>query len=312
MIDQLLGDEKSNARRLVSQKSYREKEVNQTLFTARSLAPLISLTLYPRLRLLALKIDRVDRLISSAASVAPPSVVLHIKKIVPLLSRCVVFCEAGLPICANVWVAAAKAFYLLPLDLMYVALGLLLCFFGGFYPATMAALEAWRQAGGKEALGHLRDLWVEAKAVAEAECLDDLRDDDGDGVLDVEILDSRALVLRKARVAVLATHPDKVNGAVTGIYSGWVGVIAVLKIQFAKVIALGAAMGDFLVRTVERPATACLVHLVQPEGHKWIPTIISVTCKVISISVAWHIQIILSAFHSSVRGGLMAARGFIQ
>jgi hypothetical protein len=31
-----------------------------------------------------------------------------------------------------------------------------------------------------------------------------------------------------------------------GLYTGWIGVVAVLKIQFAKTIALGSAIGDFI------------------------------------------------------------------
>ena len=81
--------------------------------------------------------------------------------------------------------------------------------------------------------------------------------------------------------------------------------------QFAKTIALGAAIGDFLFRSVERPATQALVHILPPEYHKWIPTAIGYACKSVAISVAWKVQAILSAFHSAIRGGLMASRGAI-
>ena len=49
----------------------------------------------------------------------------------------------------------------------------------------MAALEAWRQAGGKDAIRYLHDIWVEMINVLDASAEDDLRDDDSDGVPDV-------------------------------------------------------------------------------------------------------------------------------
>lgn len=50
------------------------------------------------------------------------------------------------------------------------------------YPTTMAALEAWRQCGGKQALQNLSDLKDQFVRVLEASEQDDKKDDDNDGV----------------------------------------------------------------------------------------------------------------------------------
>ena len=56
---------------------------------------------------------------------------------------------------------------------------------------------------------------------------------------DVNQISTKELVMRKMNLAVTAMDPNKVNGAMQGIYSGWIGVVAVLKVKFAKTIAPG-------------------------------------------------------------------------
>ena len=45
-------------------------------------------------------------------------------------------------------------------------------------------------------------------------------------------------------------------------------MIAVLKIQFAQMIALGAAIGGFLATLLRIPMTQILVHLMKTDTHK--------------------------------------------
>lgn len=60
----------------------------------------------------------------------------------------------------------------------------------------------------------------------------------------------------------MSCDPEKVNGALSGIYTGWIGVIAVLKVQFAKTIALGLAIGNFLYKPAIGFLLPVAVHLV--------------------------------------------------
>jgi len=54
-----------------------------------------------------------------------------------------------------------------------------------------------------------------------------------------------------------------------------------------------------------------LYSLLPTEYHQWIPVVISHTCKLVAISIAWWIQRIVSAFHSAVRGGILCARSLL-
>ena len=58
--------------------------------------------------------------------------------------------------------------------------------------------------------------------------------------------------------------------------------------------------------------TKLLVHLMAEDMHKWIPSIIFYTCKVIAIAIAYKIQQIITAFYSAIRGGLMVTRGLMS
>ena len=116
------------------------------------------------------------------------------------------------------------------------------------------------------------------------------------------------LLARKARLILSSTDPNLLDKGFKGVYSSWAAVIAVLKIRFAQTVALGASIGNNIGRCATKPVTKILVHLMAEDMHKWIPSIIFYTCKVIAIAIAYKIQQIISAFYSAIRGGLMVSR----
>jgi len=95
---------------------------------------------------------------------------------------------------------------------------------------------------------------------------------------------------------------------ISGIGNCFLAVLAVLKIDFAKVIALGNSIGE----AMKKPANHLLVFPLQkvlPEKfHQWIEPGINYVCKMIAISIAMVIQRIISAVQSTIRGGLLFSR----
>ena len=69
------------------------------------------------------------------------------------------------------------------------------------------------------------------------------------------------LAKRKHGVFLKATDPHVLDKAFKGVYTAWVAVLAVLKIQFAQMVALGAAIGDFVAQLLRVPATQVMVHV---------------------------------------------------
>lgn len=122
---------------------------------------------------------------------------------------------------------------------------------------------------------------------------------------DTEVMTKKALVVLKT------CDPEKCGAAVEAIMAGLMAVVAVLRVKFARFIALGVSIGETLRQVAVRHAAPPLKAVVPEEYHKWILPGLNYTCKVIAVSIAYLMQNILSALHSATRGGQMAAKGVV-
>jgi len=200
----------------------------------------------------------------------------------------------------------------MPMVLVRLIFGIGLCFFGGVFPLTVAAVEAWKQCGGNEAIESLSVLRTEFETVRAALDKDDQKDEDNDGVPDVLQISEKELMQRKLKVALTVIKPETISTQMSCLYMSWVGVIATLKLKFAKTVALGAALGEKLYGLAEKFVEPSLCQITPEEFSKWVPWGVRMSCKALAIWVAWWVQRILSAFHSAVRGGDMAGKALVQ
>jgi len=199
-----------------------------------------------------------------------------------------------------------------PLEALPVVIGITMAFLGGEFPLLMAAVEAYRQIGWEPSWKAVQRLYGDANQVLQKTLEDDKKDDDGDGIPDVLQVTQSEYVQRKTMLVLRTLDPQSCTEAVEAITCGAVAVIAVLKVQFARVLALGASIGDCL----KRPALEYCLPKVKPFLHddlqKWAEPAVCYLCKVIAITLAWWVQRIISAFHSAIRGGHMAGKGVVQ
>ncbi|EJK54450.1 hypothetical protein THAOC_25913, partial [Thalassiosira oceanica] len=91
--------------------------------------------------------------------------------------------------------SSAHALYKrLPIEQIYFIWGTVLCFFGGCYPTTFAALQA-ADHGGLQTLGvAIRDLSEEVIVIVEENKKDDREDLDGDGVPDAKQVEGKGKI----------------------------------------------------------------------------------------------------------------------
>mmetsp|Transcript_65828 Transcript_65828/g.212346 ORF Transcript_65828/g.212346 Transcript_65828/m.212346 type:complete len:373 (-) Transcript_65828:58-1176(-) len=202
---------------------------------------------------------------------------------------------------------------MLPMNIVYMIFGVGLCFFGGVYFTTIAAAEAFRSFGGEALWEELCIVWEEAKLANEASQLDDKVDANKDNIPDVEQMSANELVSHKAKVALAAVKdPERLMLAIQYLFSAYLSVIATLKMQFAKYVALALGIASML----DLPATRCLgpvlAMVMGKDIQHWIPAIISGVIKVIAVIVATFIQSIISAFYSGLRGGKIFAESLIS
>jgi len=192
-----------------------------------------------------------------------------------------------------------------PEEFLPLFFGLFITFFGGHYFTLLAAVEAYRLCGYQQTKQCLMDLYENyIKVRAESE-KDDTVDDNNDGIPDVQQITSQELVTRKLSLVFKSMDPVKVTSALSGIWMGFLGVVAVLRVKFAQTIALGATIGHLFESGAEHIVRPILTRTVPKDYEKWIPVIISYGCKMIGVWVAWTIQRVISAFYSAIRGSQM-------
>lgn len=106
--------------------------------------------------------------------------------------------------------------------------------------------------------------------------------------------------------------PQRFTTAIVGLNAGVVAVVATLKVQFAKTITLGAALG----KAIDGPAKVLLLPLVEmalPKPYKkWADILVTYSVKSFAISIAWTLRRVMSSFHSAIRGGLMFSTNLLS
>jgi len=188
--------------------------------------------------------------------------------------------------------------------------GFMLVFFGGFFVVTVAMVEAFKQGGSDTMFVNLSILQQQVKAVQEANEADDKVDDDGDGIPDVQQITKDQLAQRKLRLALSAMDPFIVQEALANLWTATVSACATVKLQFARTIALGVSIGNYLNRPVMRYFVPILEGFTDKTYHKWYPAIFAYVCRIVGASIAFQIQRILSTVSTAMRGGHMMIDGF--
>ena len=150
--------------------------------------------------------DRVLALISRASASAPPQLAVYLKQAAPAIALMWKFINLVAPLYVAMWAMCVRVYKTLPLELLEALMGLGMCFAGGAYCTSIAAIEAFRLTGWQTTRRALQDVYAEAKNVQAAHAADDKKDDDRDGKPDVLALAPAELLQRKVKVLALAVR----------------------------------------------------------------------------------------------------------
>ena len=211
----------------------------------------------------------------------------------------------------------------LPTNAVQAIFGLALCFFGGTYVASIAAIEAFRQMGFAKVLDDLKVVGAEYQKVTAANAKDDAEDKDGDGIADVLQIKTSEFTQRKMFMAMRAIpEPARLQSAVGSLWTAYIAVLATLKLEFARTTAFALGIVEVIKFPVVRLLSPLLVTALaaapadmrlNPEGSKaWAISIVESLLTLIAVIFAWYLQMIISAFYSGLRGGKMFADGILQ
>jgi len=195
-----------------------------------------------------------------------------------------------------------------PEEFVPIILGFILCFFGGAFCTTIAAVEAFRMCGYSRSSKAFNMLKEQYKAAADAMEKDNDVDADGDGKKDVDGLDNKQLFARKMKIALKTCDPEDLSDGFQGLYAGFLAVVATLQIRFARVLTLGNSLGDGIHRLVHGLEPQ-LEEAASPEFKKWVPKVVRYVCKSVGVMLAWMVQRVIFGFTSAMKGGQMIVRG---
>jgi len=223
----------------------------------------------------------------------------------------VIMCVA--PLYKALYMFLYKLYQKAPVNVIQMVFGGFLCFFGGHYFASLAAIEAFRQFGWTQLVEHLTIIGTQAKLIGRASLEDDTLDENNDGVADVDQISPQELAQRKIELAMkTVTEPARLQSAIGALWSAYISVLATLRLEFARTTALALSIVEMSRFTIMRIFAGPLMGLLGTDLKHWAETIISTIINFIAIIVAWYAQMIISSFYSALRGGKMFADGLFN
>ena len=203
-----------------------------------------------------------------------------------------------------------RLYKLAPTNVLQMVFGAALCFFGGTFTASIAAIEAFRQMGFKRTLEDLHEVMQVYALVQAASIKDDAVDADADGIADVDQIPPAELAKRKVKLALVTVkEPAKLQMALGSLWAAYLAVLATLKLQFAQTTAIALGIAEMVKFPIVRALGPLLAAGLGKDLQHWGNTIVDTSINFIAILFAWYLQMIISAFYSGLRGGKMLSDG---
>lgn len=255
------------------------------------------------------KTHSAERYMDAIAEKAPSSIRQYIKVITPYVGICagaismsVPYFEAAYTFLVALWISLDP---FKPQLLLPALVGLIMCFFGGYFVTLIAAAEAYRMCGYATTLQCLKDLYEDFEKVLLENRVDD-------GKEEAQHLTPTELAQRKTLLFLRSVEPSRLSHAVYGLNSGFFAVIATLKLTFAKAITLGNAIGKVVEAPIKRVAVPAFESCLPIEYQKWAEPTMEYLVRSTCISLAWMMQRVLSAVHSAIQGGHLFSRNILN
>lgn len=166
--------------------------------------------------------DKIERYLDALASQVPDNP--HLNRCVDLTKPAILLVLRVALCCAPFYAWMAKWTYrfykILPTNIIQMIFGAALCFFGGTYVASIAAIEAVRQMGYEGMVSNLKVVAQQANLIKAASDVDDKVDADADGIADVDQIGPAELFTRKLRLGMKTVkEPERLQLAVGALWA---------------------------------------------------------------------------------------------
>merc|ERR1712232_1498425 len=96
-----------------------------------------------------------------------------------------------------------------------------------------------------------------------------------------------------------------------GLWTAYLGVLTVVKMEFAKTVTFAQSLGESLRPTMAKVIGPAVIAATPEEYHQWISPGIDLFCKTIAALFAWRIQRGISTVSSGISGGMMVSTALL-
>lgn len=248
-----------------------------------------------------MKADEVDPRIGKCMRTVEP--------LLTLLLRTILFI---LPMYVWLFRKCYQLYQIAPRNVISMVFGTALCFFGGEFCASIAAIEAFRTLGGSNLYEWINIIYEDACKVARASSQDDLEDKNHNNIADVDEMTASDLAKHKLRLAMTTIQdPSDLQQALFALFTAYMSVLATLKVVFARTSALALGIADMVNLTVLRDFAPVLQWMLGPDLQHWMEAIVDTLVKVLALIFAWYMQQVISAFYTGLRGSRLFATGLL-
>lgn len=155
--------------------------------------------------------ERISKYIEASAARADqtnPNAAMALRCCSPVLNCVILALLAIAPLYIWVYTRVYKFLEKAPTNLLQMIFGVALCFFGGTFTASIAAVEAFRQMGFEQTVADVHEVMEQFNRVKMASSSDDLADDDRNGIADVDEIPPAELAKRKFKLAMVTVNPS--------------------------------------------------------------------------------------------------------
>lgn len=245
--------------------------------------------------------ERLERLALAVSEQAtPPWAAKYLEMVAPAVDSTSQLVEILGPAIYKFYASLYEIYRQMPTKVASLLWGTGICFFGGRYPLSLAAFEAFKLTGGSEVAAAWNTIKANAIAVQRANEAERLPED--------AMEDRQALLRRKVHLVLRSIDPKQVSDALGSLWTGYLGLLAALRLKFARTTALAHSIGDAVRPAAAKLVGPSLLAVTPPEHHRWVSPCINISCKFLGLTVAWKLQKCLSTMQCGLTGGLLASR----
>lgn len=246
----------------------------------------------------------------------PPVVLQTAYKIVPHIGRGVELIEFFILYCIQKYPLLLSYYDKIapynPELLFPSVCGLILCFFGGCFASLIATVEAVHNFGYTGIKNSVLAIAKDIRTAWDAHKKDNEKDDNNDGIPDVEQINNIQLLNRKIVLMLKVIDPSRLFETFGYLNTAFLAILATLRVKFARSFTLAQGITNAVLPTFDAVLLPAMESLIPEEFRKWVKPVSHFIFNCFVISFAVTLQRIIDSIYSAIRGGLMFSRNIME